>query len=297
MNNTKNALCVALGDFDGVHLGHLKVLCAAVDNKMNLTPAVYTFKNNCKGAQAITDNETKSKIFQSVGIKHIIFDDFEKIKHLSPALFVQNILNDRLHAKVVICGVDFKFGKNAIGDAELLKQLCLQYDIKVEIINHFLNGNKKLSSTDIRKLIKNGDMRAVTKMLGRYFSISGTVEHGKKLGSKNCAPTINIPLHDNLVIPAFGVYISKININGKSYNGIANIGTRPSVEQNGAPNIEANIFDFNGDLYGAKVTVEFIEMIRPEIKFDSKNALFEQIQYDIKAAKAYFNGEANEDTH
>ncbi len=287
----KQELCAALGDFDGVHLGHIAVIEAAVKNCDNFTPAVYTFSQNCKKANIITTNSEKEKIMHSLGIKKVIFDDFDTIKNYSPLQFVKEVLIDKYNIKAIVCGNDFRFGKNAEGNIEILKKLCDEYNISLVTVNTIDANGSKISSSDIRKSIESGDMDTAKKMLGRYFGISGTVTQGKKLGQKNNTPTVNIGFRENAIIPAFGVYITETFVDGVKYSSISNVGIRPSVENTQTPNIETNIFEFNSDIYGKEIYIKFIKMIRPEIKFSGSDELFSQIQKDIKQAKQYFSEE------
>lgn len=284
-------LCIALGDFDGVHLGHRLLLKTAVKNDCGFTPAVYTFSENCKGARVITSQAEKEKLLRDLGIKKVIFDDFEKVRKLSPREFAVKILFKSLNAGAVVCGRDFRFGENAKGDVDMLRGLCGSYGVKLYTVEQYLFMNEKLSSSNIRSMIEAGDMQLAAKALGRDFSITGKVAHGKRLGSENKVPTVNIPIENNRVLPAFGVYVTKTHIKGKVYSGVSNVGVRPSVEDTDKPNIETNVFDFCGDIYGEEITVKFVKMLRAERKFNDKEQLFDQIRRDITAAKAYFNGE------
>lgn len=290
----KMGSCVALGDFDGIHHGHRKVIEAAVREKEHLIPTVYTFKANCKGSSLITDNKTKIEILTALGIEQIIIDEFETVKELSPAQFVIQVLINRLNAKKIICGEDFRFGKDAVGDAYLLSQLCTQHNIEFESVKSFSFTDKKLSSSDIRESILCGNMEKAALLLGRRYSVRGIVKHGKGIGSKNYTPTANIELSNNCVVPCFGVYITYTYVDGIKYQSISNVGVRPSFENTTSPNIETNLFDFSGDLYGKEIIVEFVKMIRTEKKFDSKHNLYSQIEFDIQTAKTFFDGEANE---
>lgn len=288
-----NSLCAALGDFDGIHLGHVAVIKTAVFESQTMTPAVYTFCKNCKNAPIITDIETKKRILTSLGIKKIIFEDFEKIKDLSPLSFIRDILYNKNGIRKIVCGSDFRFGKNAEGDVFILKNICDDIGIELIIVELRQEDGKKISSTDIRNLISNGKIESVNSLLGRNYSITGKVLHGKNLGNKKQAPTVNISFTEGALIPAYGVYITRTIINDRIYNSITNIGIRPSVETTDKPNIETNIFDFNEDIYGEYITVEFLKMIRPEIKFSNTTELFNQIHKDIAYAKEFFIGEKN----
>ena len=286
-------LCAAIGDFDGVHLGHQEVILAAVNNRYGYTPAVYTFETNCKSARVITDNTTKEKLIRELGIEKLIFDDFDKIKNFTPEQFVKDVLIDKYGIGAIVCGADFRFGKNASGDTEILKKLGRKYKIKVKVVNKFEFAGKKLSSSSIREMLENGDMESAAEALGHRYTVTGTVVHGKHLGHQNDAPTVNIDICQNALIPAYGVYITRIEIDGKKYHSVSNIGVRPSIEKSKTPNIETHILDFNQSIYGKQISVEFIKMIRPEIKFKNQQMLFEHINNDIQMAKAYFNGESN----
>lgn len=290
----EKGLCAAIGDFDGVHLGHRRVISAAVSNRYGHTPAVYTFENNCKNARIITDNNTKKKLIKSLGIEKIIFDDFSKIKNLSPERFIKEVLIDKYGIASIVCGTDFRFGKNAEGDVELLKELSKRYKLGFEAVNQYNFTGEKLSSSKIREQISDGDMESAAKALGHRFCTTGNVIHGKHLGSENSTPTVNIEFKKNNIVPAYGVYVTIAEIDGKKYNSVSNIGIRPSVENGHKPNIETHILDFDKNIYGREITVEFIKMIRPEIKFKNQELLFDQIRKDIQMAKSYFHGDSNE---
>lgn len=293
----KQELCAALGDFDGVHIGHIAVIETAVKNCGDFVPAVYTFTQNCKNAKLITDNTEKEKAILSLGIKKVIFDDFEIIKNYTPLHFVKEVLIDKYNIKKIVCGNDFRFGKDAVGDITTLKTICDKYGIELIAVDCVDDKGQKISSSTIRLYIQNGDMPSAKKLLGRNFTITGTVLQGKGLGHTQNTPTVNLCFDNSSVIPAFGVYITKTIVDGKAYNSITNVGVRPSVENTLTPNIETNIFDFNCDIYGKTIFVEFIKMIRPEIKFESIDKLFEQINKDISQAKHYFSEENSEKKH
>ena len=288
-NDAKTKSCVALGDFDGVHLGHRKLIRLTVDNEFGYVPTVYTFKNNCKGSKLVTGFETKSQLMKALGIKSIVADDFEAVKHLSAREFVDVVLVSRLSAGAVVCGSDFRFGFGAQGDAVLLKSLCERQNIHVTIVPPVIYNGEKLSSTMIRKAIECGDMLTAHDMLGRYFTMSGTVVHGKQLARKYEMATANFYPGGSLVLPQFGVYATHTVIRGIRYNSISNVGVRPSVDVSAIPNVETRIFDYDGTIYGDVITVEFVKMIRKERKFESERMLFTQISRDISDVKKYLS--------
>ncbi len=290
----ENKLCAAIGDFDGVHLGHRQVILAAVKNKYGHSPVVYTFVHNCKNARLITDNQTKKELLTSLGAKQIIFDDFSKIKKYPPEDFVKKILIDKYGISSIVCGKDFKFGKNAEGDTELLRKLARKYKIGFTSVKLFDFSGEKLSSSKIRELISDGNMENAENALGHRFSVTGNVVHGKHLATENNTPTVNINFKKGMIVPAYGVYVTKVKVDGEYYSAISNVGIRPSVEKTKEPNIETHLFDFSDEIYDKEITVEFIKMIRPEIKFKNKELLFEQINKDIQMAKNYFHGDRND---
>lgn len=287
-------LCVALGDFDGVHIGHRAVISAALQKSDVLTPAVYTFENNSKGSKLITDNKIKARLFEQFGIKKVIFDDFEKVKTLTPTQFVTDVLLARLNAKTVVCGEDYRFGKGACGDVNTLISLCNECNIEVVVVKLKNFTDNKISSSYIRELIEQGSVEKAAKLLDRNYSVVGTVCRGKHLGSANQTPTVNIEFENNSVIPAYGVYLTRTRVDDRVYNSITNVGVRPSVENTDIPNAETNLFDFSGDLYGKQIEISFIKMIRREQKFDSPEKLFTQIKADIQYAKSYFGENDND---
>jgi len=293
----KQELCAALGDFDGVHVGHIAVINAAVKNCGDYTPAVYTFMQNCKNAKTITNNTVKEKLILSLGIKKVIFDDFDVIKDYTPLQFVKSVLIDNYNIKTIVCGKDFRFGINASGNIDTLNSICKKFGLKLITVDPIDENGKKISSSTIRTAIQDGDMVTAKSLLGRYFEMCGIVLQGKGLGHTKNTPTVNLSFDPNSIIPAFGVYITRTVIDNKKYHSITNVGIRPSVENTLTPNVETNIFDFDCDIYGKSITIEFIKMIRPEIKFESVDKLFEQISDDITQAKLYFseeNGEKNQ---
>ncbi len=290
----KQELCAALGDFDGVHIGHIAVIKTAVENCGNHIPVVYTFSQNCKKAKLITTNSEKEKFILSLGIKRVIFDDFETIRNYSPLQFVQDILLKKYNIKTIVCGTDFRFGKNAEGNVDTLKDLCHRFNLRLILVDSVEVNGHKISSSTIRSAIQKGDMLTTSQLLGRTFSITGTVRQGKGLGHLKNTPTVNLNLDSQAIIPAYGVYITRTIVDNIVYNSISNIGVRPSVENTNQANIETNIFDFNNDIYGKTVTIEFFKMLRPEIKFDNIDDLFKQINHDISQAKKYFSEENSE---
>ena len=282
---------VALGLFDGVHLGHQKVIKKAVEKKSNnISPAVFTFDTQsittkCDNGKLdmLLTNEDKFDLLKNIGIEYVFSPSFSKFKNMTDKEFVKMILKDKLNASVVVCGDDFKFGKNAMGNAQSLKALGEKYDIEVCIVKKIAVDGKIVSSTHIRELIQNGHIAEANKMLGYNYGYTLTVEHGDARGRTWNFPTINQIIPKELVTPRFGVYCSKVTIDDKKYMGVTNIGIRPTVKTNGELLAETNIVDFDGNLYGKKLKLELFEFVRDEKKFDS----FEEVKAEIGRNKQF----------
>ncbi len=281
---------VALGFFDGVHEGHKAVINAAVkySRENNIPAVVWTFINSPKKtALSITDNDERKALFEAQGVDILIAFPFsEDVKGLTKDEFVNTVLKDCLNAEKVFCGFNYSFGAGGKGTPEELKKLCESQGIFVEISDEISVQDETVSSTKIREYIENGFPEKAGRLLGRPYSINGTVSHGKKLGRTLGFPTANIKIGENKVIPKDGVYFTVTEFEGKRFYGITNIGTNPTVEdtQRRAENF---IFDFDGDLYGKEIKIEFLKYIRGEKKFDSVETLAKQVKKDIETAKGY----------
>lgn len=290
---------VAMGSFDGFHMGHRRLVETATQyaEKHNLISMVYTYENHPstilstrKNTLLLTSNEVRTQLFKDVDVDCVYFEDFSvDYADLSPTEFVNRIIIEKLNAKAVVIGFDYRFGKYGAGDAECLKKICKQNDITAICVDPVYYENEKISSTLIRKHLKEGCLDKVEAMLGRKFYIKGTVEYGKQLGGKMGFPTANIYPFKAQALPSNGVYISNVFINELSYVGVTNVGINPTVEFEKNLKVETFIIGFDGDLYGQDITVEFIKRIRDEKVFDSAEELFEQIGNDVSMARKYCN--------
>lgn len=276
-----NGTAVTIGNFDGVHKGHKKLLeklylCA---KEKDLTSLVYTFSEHPQKSKAITDTEEKEKLIEETGIDILYYENFEDVKDLFPEEFVKNILVDKLNIKHAVIGENNRFGKNAKGDAELLKKLGKTYGFSVEVFKPVYEDGVLCSSTEIRKNIENGSVDVANKLMGRNYKISGTVISGKKLGRTYGFPTANLKFSTTKVIPESGVYATNIYIDKKQFKGITNVGVT-SFDETEIKRIETFIIDFNGDLYDKTIDIEFIEKMRDFIPFENVNQLEEQLTKD-----------------
>lgn len=280
---------VAVGYFDGLHLGHIQVICAALKDT-SLKSVVFTFSADSVLPKRGGDSENilpffiKEDYIRKIGVDYLFAPAFESIKDLTPAEFVKTVILERLNAKKVFCGYDFRFGKNGAGDVETLKTLCGEYGIQVTVIPPYCMDGEPVSSTRIRALIKKGDIVNANRYLGYDLAYRLPVIHGQMLGRQLDAPTINQLFPKGTVIPAFGVYVSKTEVQGKFYPSITNIGVKPTVTDEKVPLMETYIIGFSGDLYGQDITVSLQRFLRSEMKFTSLDALKEQIKKDIEIA-------------
>ena len=281
---------VAMGFFDGIHIGHRAVIESAVQwaKEHDAAPAVFTFKlpmvNKMKGKRLLSTAD-KHALIASLGVEYYLTPDFEEIKGLTPEQFVLGIIRD-CNARALFCGENFTFGARAAGTPELLRQLCAPLGVEVVVLPMAQFEEKPVSSTRIRTALEGGDIPAANAMLGMPYAIRFTVHHGAGLGRTLGVPTINqIPPAEKL-LPPFGVYVSEVKIEGKIYYGITNIGVKPTVQEK-FTGVETNLFDCSEDLYGKHAEVSLLKFLRPEQKFASIDALKNQLDHDVAAGKKY----------
>lgn len=285
---------VALGTFDGLHKGHTAVINSALAFKaQGLTPCVLLFDKHPqlvltgKAPVAILPESLRLKELDAMGVRHFTIP-FEEVRNLTATAFLEDVLMKRLHAKAVCCGYDYRFGHDGAGDADLLKTLCEERNLACKVTHAITYDSLPISSTRIRTAIENGDLETANAMLGRAFSYNFEVVGGKKLGRQLGIPTINQNFPEGFVIPKYGVYISGAIVDGARYTAVTDIGFRPTFNGSSLRS-ETCIMDFSGDLYGRRIEVELVKYLRPERKFESPQALSEQIRRDIQDAKEYFH--------
>ena len=284
------ATVVALGFFDGVHRGHRLLLDETVRRARagGLTSAVFTFTD--EGARLKPDSiricteEERYRLLFEAGIDVIFTSAFSSVSSLSPEAFVSDILLTRCHAAGAVCGFNYRFGACAAGDTDTLRTLMDGYG-EVSVIPPLLYQGLPVSSTRIRAALLEGDIPTVTRLLGRPYILSAPVLHGKALGRTLGIPTINQTFPSGVGIPRHGVYAVTCDIDGETYLGVANVGLRPTVDDDGRVNCETHIVSFEGDLYGRCIKTTFLSFLRPEIKFSSVEELSAQIQKDIRKAE------------
>ena len=287
VNNLSESV-VTIGKFDGLHKGHNALIEKAVDSsrKIHTKSIVFTFENNPANyfknhsVKNIIYDKYKMKKLESLGIDMVINIPFdEEMTKISADDFAKKILKEKLGAKKVIIGYDFTFARNKEGDANLLKALGYKYGFNVEIVNPIKINNIRVRSTYIRTLLYEGSVKLVKEYLGHNYFLEGEVIKCKQLGRTIGFPTANIKIDNEMLIPKGGIYATKVYIDKNIYFGATNIGYNPTV--NGKDlSIETNILDFNKDIYGENIKLEFLERIRDEKKFNSLDELKSQLQKD-----------------
>lgn len=287
MDKIKRA--VALGYFDGLHIGHADVLGKALGaSRDGLTPAVMLFDappsevvSGITVPRLMTDFE-RDRILEAAGFE-LLRVSFGDIRDMSAEEFVKSVLVEKFNAAEVYCGFNYSFGKNGAGSSETLKELCANYGIDVLVSGEVQSNGEQISSSAIRGYIENGEIERANEMLGYSFGFTSPVFSGDHRGRLLGAPTINQFLPEGLVTPKFGVYASVAEVDGKLFPGVTNIGKRPTFD-GASMRSETFILGFSGDLYGRSVTVRLVSFIRGEMKFSSADALKEQIVRDERNA-------------
>ena len=292
--NDKNSI-ILIGNFDGLHSGHQKLFQQAkkFKKKLNLKLGVITFDpipkmffNKKIKNYRISNFDQKIKYFEKFGVDFLINKNFnKKFSKITSHKFIENILYKKLNVKYIFVSNNFRFGYKREGDVKLLKNYQSKYKFKLINPKPLTKKNKIISSTLIRQLLQKGDLNVANKILKRNWSIEGIVEKGRMMGKKIGFPTCNININ-NYIISKLGVYAVKVKINNrrKSYKGIANLGYRPTFNQKKIL-LEVNLFNFSGNLYNKKLSVEFLKFIRGEKKFSGVDELRSQIKKDLLIAK------------
>lgn len=268
----------ALGFFDGVHIAHAALLkeTVALAKRQGAVPALFTFAQTPRRAESkLLSLESRLLQFEKHGIEVAFVANFDALCSLSPDAFVRDVLQAVCHANAAVCGYNFRFGKNAAGDAEKLLQLLPQSLVLPPV----LHDGETVSSSRIRRLIENGEVEKAAELLGAPYTLSAPVTHGKALGRTLGFPTANMQPHE--LMPKSGVYETRVSFDGKEFVGLTDIGTRPTVEGDGECRMETHIPDFSGDLYGKTVSVTFLRRLRGELCFSSVDELKAQLQKDI----------------
>lgn len=288
---------VTVGTFDGVHLGHQKIMNTLVNRAKTIggVSVVITYHphpleilNNRHFPYLLTEKIKKEDFLKEIGIDYVLWLDFdEQLANLSSEDFIKKYFVEMLASKEIIIGYDWHFGKNRKGDYHLLKKYEKIYGYKTDIVKEVRRGNEIVSSTKIREYIRDGKIEAAQKMLGRNYSILGKIVQGDKIGRQLGFPTTNLePIEPRKLLPEYGVYLTKVKFHHKYLWGVTNIGRKPTIQKNTRKKfIETYIFDFNEDIYSEEIELIFIRKIRKEKEFANREELIEQIKFDEQIAR------------
>ncbi|MCF7919106.1 MAG: bifunctional riboflavin kinase/FAD synthetase [Candidatus Cloacimonetes bacterium] len=287
---------VTMGTFDGLHLGHQKLLNELVKRarEINGEAVVITYYHHPLETiyrnpfpYLLTEIDTREKMFRQLGINCLLYLNFtHEMAEMEPLDFLQNVLYKEIKPREFVIGYDTHFGKNRQGNYNFLKQYAEELGYSVDIIEPFRLNGKIVSSSWCREYIRAGRVEELPAILGRYYSLTGTVVHGNRIGHQLGFPTINLQWHDaNKLIPKTGIYLSRVMLNDKKYWGVTNIGYRPTVIDKSDLTVETYILDFQQDVYGLEATITFEQLIRPEYKLKNRTELKKYISNDITEAR------------
>ena len=292
---------ITIGNFDGVHKGHQALFqrVKQLAEELNGESAVVTFDPHPlevlfpqKAPSFITSHRQKLDLIASCGIDATIVIPFDhKFSRMSAREFVEVVLVEKIGARAIVVGHDYRFGHSREGDIAFLKQLGEQYGFKVQTVTGLKVNDTVVSSTAIRQMIVSGNIKEANKLLGRFFEVSGTVIPGRKRGVSLGFPTANIRM-PAIASPRTGVYVVQAEVDGKTYGGAANLGYNPTFGDTDL-SLEAHLFDFDQDIYGKPITIRFIDRLRDELRFSSPDELAAQIRKDVDTAKKILAGQAS----
>lgn len=287
---------VAIGKFDGLHLGHKKLLQELVKYKsQGFKTIVFSFEKSImdflkkEKSQVIATEKEKRELLEACGVDVLaVYPVNEASVNISPESFISEVLVKALNAGVVVAGYDCSFGKFGKGDVALLKKYEQEYDyVCEEIAKVTEESGREISSSYVREEISAGEMEHVCKLLGRPYSFSSIVSHGRALGRTIDMPTANIYPDSEKILPRFGVYFSEVIYREHKYKAVSNIGIKPTVSEEKRPVIETYMFEFEGDLYDQEIEVRLLKFKRSELKFGSIDELKKQMSEDIEAARKF----------
>lgn len=295
-----NNCVLTIGAFDGIHIGHRKLLNTVISSSKDImansavitfNPLPYVFLKNISGPYNLISNKEKSNLLSSMGIDILITLGFNKqLSLLSPQEFVKTILQHIEFNKLIV-GYDFTLGKNKTGTFSVLETIGKENGFGVNAIPPLKVNGKIVSSSLIRETLHAGNIKRVNKYLGRVYSVEGVVEKGDGRGHKIGIPTANIEYDKNRLLPKKGVYVTLASVNNNTYPSVTNIGVRPTFYDNNieSPSIETHILNFNDNIYNKNIKIDFIEFARNEKKFSNVTTLISQINKDISFAQKVLN--------
>ncbi len=283
------ATAVAIGKFDGVHTGHRRLLREILEQKKNgLAACVFTFDPppavlfGKSDGKELTTKEEKRVLFAQMGVDILIeFPLTMETAAMEPSEFASKILAKQMKAKFIAAGTDLSFGAKGAGNAKLLQNLSKKLGFEVKTIEKVCIDGREVNSTDIREQLKAGKIEQAVKYLGMSYPVIGTVVHGNQIGRTIGFPTVNLLPQTNKLLPPNGVYYSEVCVNGETYRAISNVGYKPTVTEEKILGVESYLYDFDQDIYDETIEVYLFAFKRPEQRFESLDALKEQLKQDI----------------
>ncbi|MBO8158310.1 bifunctional riboflavin kinase/FAD synthetase [Thermosyntropha sp.] len=288
-------LYLALGNFDGIHVGHQKLIGQAIEqaHSNNGLAAAFIFDphpsrviNPSKAPKLLLSKERKAEMLENMGLDVLIYNSFtDEISKWTPEEFVKKVIVDRIKAKEVFVGFNYSFGHKGIGNPELLKSLGELYGFKVNVVPPVEVGGQIASSSLVRTLLLEGEIKEAHKILGYYPFIEGIVVEGEKRGRKIGFPTANLVVDEDIIIPGKGVYAAVADINGEKYKCMVNIGNKPTFHKDFPVSVEAHLLDFNDFIYEKLLKITFLEKMRDEKKFQGVEELIEQLKRDSEETR------------
>ena len=290
---TTEATAISMGKFDGLHMGHQLLVNRILKKKEEgLKALIFTFDFGDRPTLLLP--EERRSLLKKWGIDYLVECPFvESIAHMEAGDFVREILVKRLHVKYLAVGTDFHFGHNRKGSYKLLEAMQEEYGFEVEVVEKACYGGEEISSTRIRGELEQGHMELVNQLLGYAYSVTGEVLYGHQIGRTLGLPTINQQPELSKLLPPNGVYATRTRIASENFEGITNIGYKPTIGGETRKGVETFLFDLDRNLYGETLTVSFYGFERPERKFDSLKALKERIEKDVAWGREYFGEREN----
>lgn len=289
----KEATAVAIGKFDGIHIGHKKLLREILDKKQEgLAACVFTFDPapavlfGYSDGKELTTGEEKRLLLEQMGVDILIeYPLTGESAAIEPEDFVREILAGQMNTRFIAAGSDLSFGNRGAGNAELLEQMGPALGMEVKTIEKVCVGGAEVSSTRVRALVEQGQMQEAQVLLGEAYCVAGKVVHGNRIGRTLGFPTVNLLPKEEKLLPPNGVYYSKVCVQGVWYRAISNVGCKPTVSDKKIIGVESYLYDFTQDVYDEDIVVALYEFARPEMRFDSVEKLKEQLKKDIKDGK------------
>jgi len=290
---------VTIGAFDGVHTGHQTLFRKIVDGArqakcqsvaITFDPLPALFFKRITTDHILTSIDERVALIKNLGVDQVVVLDFTREFADIDALTFMTEVKKALGLQKLFAGYNFTLGKDQAGTVAVLKEIGQQLDFEVEVVPPIRHGQEIISSSNIRKILKTGDVAKAAEYLGRPYALSGLVVHGENRGSKLGIPTANLAIPGERLLPAMGVYATRAHINGKTYLSVTNVGVRPTFENPlPSPRVEPHLLDTSETFYGKNLTLEFVEYIRPEVRFPDSKALVAQIQLDILKTREILN--------